>query len=143
MTHVQRWHAHHHTRGTGPLYQGRFKSFPVQEDEHLWSLGRYVERNALRAGLVARAEAWPWGSLHQRLAGTTGPVLSAWPVPLPEGWVEYVNGVETERELEALRRSVVRGAPYGEEAWQERTAERLGLQSTLRRHGRPRKPPQE
>ena len=102
-----------------------------------------MERNALRAGLVTRAEAWPWGSLHQRLAGTAGPVLSAWPVPMPEGWVEYVNGVVTERELEALRLSVVRGAPYGEEAWQQRTAERLGLQSTLRRHGRPRKLTQE
>src|SRR6516165_11203102 len=29
LTHSQRWHAHHHTTATGPLYQGRFKSFPV------------------------------------------------------------------------------------------------------------------
>ena len=58
VTHTQRYHAHYHTAGTGPLYQGRFKSFPVQEDEHLRTLLRYVERNALRAGLVRRAEDW-------------------------------------------------------------------------------------
>jgi len=50
VTHTQRWHAHHHTAGTGPLYQGRFKSFPIEEDEHYLTVCRYVERNALRAG---------------------------------------------------------------------------------------------
>ncbi|HEV3084810.1 MAG TPA: transposase, partial [Gemmataceae bacterium] len=48
VTHTQRWHAHYHTTGTGPAYQGRFKSFPVQEDDHLLTVCRYVERNALR-----------------------------------------------------------------------------------------------
>src|SRR5262245_49854312 len=67
VTHTQRWHAHHHTAGTGPLYQGRFKSFPVQQDEHLLSVCRYVERNPLRAKLAKRAENWRWSSLWQRL----------------------------------------------------------------------------
>jgi putative transposase len=49
------------------LYQGRYKSFAVEADDHLFILGRYVERNALRAGLVERAELWPWGSLWQRV----------------------------------------------------------------------------
>src|SRR6185503_14295500 len=52
VTHSQRWHAHRQTGGTGPVYQGRFKSFPVQADEHFLTVARYVERNALRAGLV-------------------------------------------------------------------------------------------
>ena len=56
LTHTQRWHAHHHTVGHGHLYQGRFKSFLVQQDAHLLAVCRYVERNALRAGLVERAE---------------------------------------------------------------------------------------
>src|ERR1700722_7821231 len=60
QTHTQRWHAHYHNVGTGHLYQGRFKSFPVQEDGHFYSVCRYVERNALRAGLVERAEDWLW-----------------------------------------------------------------------------------
>jgi REP element-mobilizing transposase RayT len=63
LTHTQRWHAHYHTVGCGHAYQGRFKSFPVQEDDYFLTVCRYVERNALRAGLVPRAEAWRWGSL--------------------------------------------------------------------------------
>ena len=52
LTHTQRWHAHRHSRGTGHVYQGRFKSFAVQEDEHFYTVCRYVERNALRANLA-------------------------------------------------------------------------------------------
>ena len=60
LTHTQRWHAHRGSAGTGHVYQGRFKSFPVREDDHFYTVGRYVERNAHRAGLATRAEAWRW-----------------------------------------------------------------------------------
>ena len=57
-THTQRWHARYHTAGTGHLYQGRFKAFPIQEDRHLYTVFRYVERNALRrAGQTRRTMA--------------------------------------------------------------------------------------
>jgi putative transposase len=140
MPHTQRWHAHRHTTGTGPLYQGRFKSFPVQADEHLLTVCRYVERIPLRAGLVRRAERWRWSSLWHRTHGALPGWLHAWPLPAPAGWLEYVNAAGTEAELEALRRSVARGAPFGTAAWQQRTAEQLGLQSTLAGRGLPRKP---
>ena len=139
VTHVRRWHAHHHTEGTGPVYQGRFKSFPVQVDDHFLSLCRYVERNALRAGLVPGAEQWRWSSLWHRCQATGVPWLHDWPVPRPDGWLRYVNKPETESELAALRRSVLRGAPYGDEWWQQQTAKALGLESALRSPGRPRK----
>jgi putative transposase len=139
VTHTQRWHAAHHTSGTGPLYQGRFKSFPIQEDDHLLTVVRYVERNALRAKLVESAEAWRWCSLPRRLDGDASKLLDDGPVPLPRDWRRRVQSPQTEGELAALRRSVVRGAPFGEASWQERTAKRLHLQSTLRARGRPRK----
>jgi putative transposase len=148
-THAMRWHAHYHTQGTGHIYQGRFKSFPVQEDEHLYAVLRYVERNALRAGLAARAEAWRWGSLWRRQHRDARPPLALHPGPVPEpdNWVEWVNQPQTEAELKAVRRSVARGLPFGDESWQRRTAERLGLQQALRPRGRPRKvqaaPPDE
>ena len=63
MTHTQRWHAHHSTAGTRHVYQRRYKSFPVQSGEHLLTVCRYVERNALCANLVQRAEEWKSGSL--------------------------------------------------------------------------------
>jgi putative transposase len=141
LTHTQRWHAHYHKVGAGHLYQGRFKSFLVDTDDHFLSVCRYVERNALRAGLVAQAEQWRWGSLWQwqQGAGPLRQALADWPLPRPTHWVREVNRVQTEAELEALRRSVQRGQPYGDESWVVAMAARLGLGTTLRPRGRPRK----
>ncbi len=138
VTHTQRWHAAHRTSGTGPLYQGRFKSFPIEQDDHLVTVLRYVERNPLRANLVARAEDWRWSSLPKRSCAASGDAPDAGPVALPKNWTSFVNRPETDAELERLRRSVVRGAPFGDVEWQRRTAARLGLQSTLNPRGRPR-----
>jgi putative transposase len=138
VTPTQRWHAHHHSAGTGPLYQGRFKSFPVQEDDHLLTVCRYVERNPLRAGLVSPAETWRWGSLWHRVHGTEHLLLDAWPVSRPETWVDHVNSVQSELEVAALRRCLTRGSSFGGEGWRQATAKRLGLELPLRPRGRPR-----
>ena len=87
LMHKQRWHAHHHTVGHGHLYQGRFKSYVVEQSEHLLTVCRYVERNALRAGLVERAEPWRWGSAWQRDRGMGQVPLSDWPVERPADWI--------------------------------------------------------
>ena len=141
LTHTQRWHAHRRSTGAGHVYQGRFKSFPVQEDEHFYAVARYVERNALRANLVRRAERWRWGSLYRWLRGTPEEksLLAAWPQPRRASWVDHVNAPQTELEVQAIRRSIDRGSPLGEAAWSEQTARRLGLESTLRPRGRPKK----
>jgi putative transposase len=141
LTHTQRWHSHRHSTGSGHLYQGRFKSFPVQEDEHFYTVARYVERNALRANLVRRAEQWRWGSLFrwQRGSAEDSKLLAAWPVPRKANWIDHVNVPQTEAELQAIRRSVDRGSPFGDEAWSDRVVRRLGLETTLRPRGRPKK----
>lgn len=141
VTHVTRWARARCRVGFGHVYQGRFKSFPVETEEYFYQVVRYAERNALRANLVARAEDWRWSSLWIREHGTKQQRswLSAWPVPRPRAWREYVNEGETEAELKALRHSIQRGAPYGSDAWVLATAAQLGLQSTLRPRGRPRK----
>ncbi|MGQ0811999.1 MAG: transposase [Nitrospiraceae bacterium] len=140
VTHTQRWHAHRRTAGMGPVYQGRFKSFPVQTDDHFLTVARYVERNALRAALVERAEDWRWSSLWRRAQGdpTLTAWLSEWPVVRPRTWVVRVNQLETASELEALRTSAQRGRPFGGETWVRRTAKRLDLEPTLRPRGRPK-----
>ncbi|HXY33921.1 MAG TPA: transposase [Planctomycetaceae bacterium] len=140
-THTMRWHAHFHTSGSGHLYQGRFKAFPIQADDHFYSLTRYVERNALRANLVARAEEWRWTSLWRRLSGSDElkSLLHPWPLPMPRDWLATVNRPQSESELKAVRQSVNRGTPFGTEQWQARTAKSLGLEWTLRARGRPRK----
>ncbi|HVP10695.1 MAG TPA: transposase [Phycisphaerae bacterium] len=145
VTHTHRWHARRGTAGEGPLYQGRFKSFPVQEDPHFLTVCRYVEANPLRAGLVRRAEDWMWNSLfcRQDRRAALHHLLAEWPVDRPRGWAGDVNGGLDEEDLEAVRRSVIRGAPFGSPAWQGRIAARLELPSTLRPRGRPRKAPEK
>ena len=141
VTHTQRWHAHHHSAGTGPVYQGRFKSFPIQHDGHFLTVCRYVERNAVRANLVKSARLWPWCSLAKRTEASPPKWLSPtaqWPVECPSDWLAWVNRPETTGELDSLREHVRRGRPYGDVRWQERTAKRLALESTLRPRGRQR-----
>jgi len=135
-THTQRWHAHYHTSGTGHLYQGRYKSFPVQSNVHLLLVLRYVERNALRANLVRRAEEWMWCSLWRRENRHGTAILGAWPVERPADWVEFVNEAQSAEELEALRRSVNRGCPFGADEWREEVVQDLGLEASVRHRRR-------
>jgi putative transposase len=122
------------------LYQGRYKSFPIQSDEHFYQVVRYVERNPLRARMVRRADQWRYGSLWRREHGSAEEqgLLSAWPLAYPKDWLEHVNRPQTDAELESIRHSVRRGVPYGSDRWTKVTAKRLGLESTLRARGRPR-----
>lgn len=145
-THVRRWHMHRHTIGGGHLYQGTYKSFPVQTDGHFLTLCRYVERNALRAKLVKRAEAWRWCSLWRRIHANAAeddlPRLSSWPMRQPQNWISLVNsplnGWEDEAELETIGTCIQRGRPFGGKRWQAKLAHELGLESTMRSRGRPR-----
>jgi putative transposase len=142
LTHTQRWHAARQTVGGGHVYQGRFKSFVIQPDEHLYTVCRYVERNPLRANLVTQAEEWRWCSLWRMTAGNADEraLLSDWPEPRPGNWLSYVNGIETEAELAAVRRSIQRGVPFGEPDWTKRMVRKLGLETTIRPRGRPKSP---
>ena len=136
-THVRRYHEHHQT--SGHVWQGRFKAFPIQENQHLLSVLRYAERNPLRAKLVKSAADWPHSSLRLWLGDEKPAWYSAGPVSRGANWLKYVNQAETAAELAALRKCVARGNPYGNERWQRTTVAALGLESTLRPRGRPRK----
>jgi putative transposase len=142
-THTLRYHAHYHTRGEGHLYQARFKSFPVQDDAHFYSVCRYVERNPLRARLVTRAENWRHGSLFRwnQPSEPIPRVMSPWPIARLPNWNARVNQALTDGELKALRTCVARGRPFGESGWVEQTVKKYGLESTVRAFGRPKKSP--
>jgi len=141
MTHAARYRTSHGNVGYGPVYQGRYKSFVIEEDEHLLVAGRYVERNALRAKMVTRAQDWRWSSLWVRSAGTQAQkeILAEWPVDLPANWVERVNRPQTAAEETDMQTSIERSRPFGEPAWQHATAKRLGLTSCFREPHRPKK----
>jgi putative transposase len=141
-THAMRWRVSRQTVGYGHLYQGRFKSFPIQSDEHLLTVCRYVERNPLTAGLVPKAQLWRWSSLWARTHGDDAikALLSPWPVPRPEDWTRRVNTALTAREVDRVRMSIQRGRPYGGDVWVTRTVRELHLEHTVRSEGRPRSP---
>jgi putative transposase len=141
LTHTQRYNAHYHTTGEGHLYQGRYKSFPVQSDEHFLSVCRYTERNAYTAELCDAPDRWRYGSLWRWRHGTAKEksMLSAWPIPRRAGWVEWVRQELTSKEQERLQWCIKRGAPYGEETWVESIVRRFDLESTMRPRGRPSK----
>lgn len=142
MTHTARHHAHYHSAGSGQLYQGRYKSFPIQSDEHFFVVCRYVERNALAAGMVDAAEHWRFGSLYNWCGGKSGIQLASWPLARLRNWVERVNQPVSEKEEEKLKRAINRSQPFGDAGWVEATARKYKLESTLRERGRPRKFPQ-
>lgn len=135
-------HRHHLRFGTsGCVWQGRFKAFRIKHDAHLLTVMRYVERNALRSGLVERAEQWSWGSLALRTRSAAGPSLTEPPVTLPLDWVARVNEPHSAAELEALRACVNRQRPFGDEQWIEDSAPHPGQAPPARCRGRPRRNP--
>ncbi len=140
-THTRRWHTAKGTIGQGHLYQGRYKSFLCQEDNHFLSLVRYVERNAKRANLVQRAEDWQWSSAWRREKGTQKQksLLAPWPVEKPEDYLALLNEPQSEEEEKAIRKSVVRNSPYGKSGWVREMVKKFNLESTLRPRGRPKK----
>jgi putative transposase len=140
-THTRRWHAKKQIVGHGHLYQGRYKSFLCQEDDHFLTLVRYVERNAKKANLVKRAENWRWSSVWRRENGSVEQkkLLSSWPVQKPKDYLNWLNKPQYEKEEEALERSTNKDRPYGNNDWIEKIVKKFGLGQTLRGVGRPKK----
>jgi len=137
LTHTQRWHAQHKSTGTGHLYQGRYKSFLIEQDQHLLTVLRYVERNPLRAKLVKNILNWKYSSLYQRLQGKT--FLAPWPITKPKDYLKFITIPLTTSELEMTRYSVNRGKPFGSESWTNKLLDQYELVVTTRERGRPRK----
>jgi putative transposase len=128
-SHVRRHHKRHGS--SGHVWQGRYKSFPIQEDSHLLTVLRYVLLNPCRAGLAAFPDEWKWSSLHFRQ------MLSVWPVPLPTKFQTWLAEPLEQDMAAKVKRSIRRGTPFGDVDWQARAVQQWGLWSTVRPRGRP------
>lgn len=139
-THVRQRRVMTKSVGEGHLYQGAFKSFPVEEDKHLHDLIRYVEQNPLRAKLVHRAEEWKWSSLFRRLRNSREDqkLLTTLPTELPSNYLDSVNALLAKTTLETIRHSIGKGTPYGRSDWVDTMVEKYNMDSTVRSVGRPR-----
>ena len=140
LTHTQRWHAHYHSVGYGHLYQGRYKSFLIQNDQYVLSVCRYVESNALRANLTKKAEDWRWSSLWRRGFGSAKQqkLLSAWPIEVPKEYLKLINRPPVKKELEFIRGSVNKSRPFGDDSWLDKVVKKFRIEMTVRNPGRPK-----
>jgi putative transposase len=145
VSHTQRYHKHY--RSGGHVWQGRFKSPVIQGDEHLLNVLRYIEANPLRAGVVTRAERYPWSSYRAHGLGEANELvdslltyeeLSPYAAVRQRKWAEKVH-LPMDGQIEAaIRRSNATGLPYGERRWVERLAGELELDLAIRPRGRPK-----
>ena len=138
-SHVRRYHRHYNS--SGHVWQGRFKSFPIQSDAHLLTVMRYVERNPVRAKTipVRKAQNWQWSSVGNPPKDTIVPTTDPGPVKRRKDWLKWVNQPLSETERDALAVCISRGQPFGKDDWKSKTARKLGIESSLRPRGRPRK----
>jgi putative transposase len=134
---VRRYHRHYGS--SGHIWQGRFKSFIIQKDIHLLMVLRYVEGNPVRAGLAGSAKEWTWSSHGEVIKKRERILVDEVPIELPVAWDKYVDEPLTEKELKKLRQAVNRQSPYGSCEWQIQACKELGLESTIRPRGRPKK----
>lgn len=138
--HTRRWHTEKGTVGEGHLYQGRYKSFICQNENHFLTLVKYVEQNALKANLVKNAEDWQWSSGWRKINGTIKhrEILSPWPVSEPEDYLIWINTVLSQDKEDIIENSIVKSNPFGEDYWVNEIVKRFGLEQTLRKIGRPK-----
>jgi putative transposase len=144
VTHSARWRSAPRNAGNGPLYEGRFRSFPVQTDWHFSLVANYIEQNPLRKGLAYNTGDWPWSSLWRRNQedAKLTEFLGAWPdEPLCVSGEVNETGAEVNDKIQQIRHSVQYGRPFGDDEWMLRTAKELRLESTLRPRGRPKQNP--
>lgn len=135
--HIGRYLRHYPPASPGHIYQSRYTNSIVEPGGAVLRVAKYVERNALTAGLVKHAEDYPWSSASPRALDDGLPVLAEWPTPKPANWVTLLNLRTPTQELTRIQLGIARGAPYGSPAWVEQTVRKFDLEHTIRRRGRP------
>src|SRR5258707_7673418 len=118
LTVAHTWRFHKQHRSLGHVWQGRFKSPVIEEDDHLLTVMRYVEANPFRARMVADLAAYPWSSYLVHGLGKDFGLIDEAPVWERLGktkaaqqrhWRKWVHLPLTEKELTTVRRAVTTG----------------------------------
>jgi REP-associated tyrosine transposase len=137
VLHINRHRYRHPPESPGHIYQSRYTNVIVEHGRSIVSVAKYIEGNAMNAGLVRRAEVYPWSSASPLARHPDRPALSGWPIQKPHDWLTLLNLRTPASELKRIQRSAARGAPYGSPAWTARVVKEFGLEHTMRRQGRP------
>jgi len=136
--HIKRYLRHYPPASPGHIYQGRYTNALVETGRAVITTAKYIESNGSSAGLVERAEHYPWSSASPEHDEPGRPILAEWPVPKPADWLTFLNTPTPADELKRLRRSLRRGSPYGSHQWIDAVVKEHGLEHTVRKPGRPR-----
>lgn len=136
-THIGRYLRHYPPASPGHIYQSRYTNSIVEPGAAVLRVAKYVEANALNAGIVKRAEDYRWSSASPHALEEERPILAEWPVAKPKEWSTLLNLRTPAQEMKQIQRSAARGAPYGSPEWVAEVVKLHGLEHTIRRRGRP------
>jgi putative transposase len=133
---------------SGSLWEGRYKASPIQMDNYLLSCCRYVELNPVRAGMVEKAEDYPWSSYQERMQGSSYKLLDNAPayMGLAEStrhrrarYEAFVRQGVPVKESQFLVDLVMRNQLTGNQRFVDEVEQRIGIRVEQRGRGRPRK----
>ncbi len=136
------------TQRTGSLWEGRFKSSPIQASEYLLACSRYVDMNPVRLGLVSKPDQYSWSSCRYKVGTEILDWLDLDPFYQSLGrtrlhrclkYQEWLNGPVPESELKVIRQAVKRGQVTANTRYTEVLSEQFGRDLTPRGPGRPKK----
>jgi len=124
---------------SGRIWQNRFFSCVVENNQYLWAVARYIERNPLKVGLVEKAETYCWSSAKAHITGTSDNLLgiTSWLSPQEQSaYAEFVVAEDEEAD-NAIRRATRTGRPYGSESFVDLLEFQLQQPLKAKRRGRP------
>ena len=133
---------------SGTLWEGRYKSSPIQNEEYLLACCRYVELNPLRAGLVDDPANYRWSSCPAKVGRASQPWLDFDPFYLGMGnsallrernYAAWLEETVPDSELQRIREGVQRGQLIADASFAQELSDKLGRRLELRGPGRPRK----
>ena len=123
---------------TGHVFASRYYSCAL-DDMHFWAALRYVEQNPVRAGMVTRAQDWPWSSAAAHCRKTRDALLD--PTPMadwpPAKWRKWLRGDDPDQD-QALRIATRSGRPHGSKTFVKMIEQVLGKSLAVKPVGRPR-----
>lgn len=123
----------------GHLWQERFHSF-VMDEHYLLATVRYVELNPVRAGLCARAEDWPWSSVHAHMKGQDDGLVTVRPMlELVNSWQSYLDQEKDEQITQQIRRHNNTGRPLGGKVFMDKIQKLTGHDLRKKKPGPRRK----
>ena len=131
---------------TGSLWEGRFKSSPIDTNEYLLTCCRYVEMNPVRARMVELPEHYEWSSYRIKVGMVKNDWLDQDPVYLGLGetvdkrqahYAEWVHIDIPDYEVNLIRNALQRGQLTGNSRFVEEIERKTGHRVELRGRGRP------